>query len=395
MFTATVVGQLAAVGTMFLLATHLGVEQFGQLATALAAQALVATFTHNGLRHPVIRELIAHPSRFDGFACSYFAVCLGLSLLAAGIAIGSALSLSLDDRETWVWIIIAVGNLANAMQPNPVFDALRKPAVTTIVAAVMEMTGLLIVLLAIRSASLSLVLAAIILVAKWTGTTVVLWWVLLRKHHRLSFVLDSSCIKQLCGSGFWVGGTSLLQATMITSATILARWFGGTEAAAFMGLGQYALRAHQMIFTLINRLVSPILAERIRDRRAYGNILWALVGFSVILGIAGMAAAWLATEFVLPASYRDSLLIFVLLLIAAIVANPASTANMALIMDNQERWGFLSSWVAVGIFFGWSFWRPAQASDAMTVGIQIAYGLILSFAVFAILISIGLRFRRT
>ena len=105
MMVATVVAQIAAVGTMLTLAAELGVDDFGQLATALAFQGLISTVTHNGLRHPLIRELIANPSRFDALASSYVLLCLGLATLASLSTIVIVTQLSLEADEMWLWIV--------------------------------------------------------------------------------------------------------------------------------------------------------------------------------------------------------------------------------------------------------------------------------------------------
>ena len=390
MMAATVVAQIAAVGTMLTLAAELGVNDFGRLATALAFQGLISTITHNGLRHPLIRELIANPARFDALASSYVLLCLGLAALASLTTIVVVMLLPLQTDETWLWIVIAAGNLANALQPNPIFDALRKPAVTTVVAALVEIVGWLAIVLLVALGKLSLILAAVIVVLKWTVTTVVLWNVLSLKHRRLQWSFDPAAIMQLCRSGVWVGSASLLQASVVTSSTIVARVLGGTEAAAFLGLGSYAFRAHQMIFTLINRLISPVLADRIARGVGYHKLLFGAAGISVVLGMAGIVSATIVIWLVLPESYAASGSIVGLLLCAATIRHPAMTVNLMLIMRQRERWGLVAALVFAATFATWSFWS-AGLSDAERAASHVAWGLVVASAAFAM--SILLRSR--
>ena len=390
MMVATVVAQIAAVGTMLTLAAELGVDDFGQLATALAFQGLISTVTHNGLRHPLIRELIANPSRFDALASSYVLLCLGLATLARLSTIVIVTQLSLEADEMWLWIVVAVGNLANALQPNPIFDALRKPAVTTVVAALVEIAGWLAIMLLVAFGKLSLVLAAVVITLKWTVTTVVLWNIMSRKHWRLQWIFDPAAIMQLCRSGIWVGSASLMQALVVTSSTIVARVLGGTEAAAFLGLGSYAFRAHQMIFTLINRLISPVLADRIARGVGYQKLLIAVAGISVVLGMLGIVSATIVIWLALPESYAASGWIVGLLLCAATIRHPAMTVNLMLIMRQRERWGFVAALVFAAVFATWSFWSVGF-SDPEGAANHVALGLVIASAAFAL--SIMLRSR--
>jgi O-antigen/teichoic acid export membrane protein len=339
--------------SMLMLVRALGPDRYGVFVTGLAVQAYLALLGSLGVKQVVAREGSICAADLARLCTAHLAVTGSASLLLAVIVISATACSSLEPAERHLLVLLAAGNVAVCVGPQPLFDACLRQPLSSALTLLVDFVALAGVTTAYVLGRLDLESAGALLAGKWTCNCLLHYLVLWRMRLLLSPCCPSRERQGLRGDvaalvrrGWPLLGAALLATIPINAGVLFVRHYDGEASAGLLGLGTQAATAFAFIAAVAARILVPPLARPFSSPAAQQwRVLRLYAGFLGIVLVAALGGGWGALTFLFPPAFAGALAPMFMLLGAAFVFGLGTPSAIALAAASEERWVMLASGV--------------------------------------------------
>jgi O-antigen/teichoic acid export membrane protein len=372
----TVLGQACGLCALLLLTGVLGPEKYGALAFALTLQWYMGLVGGIGAGSMVIRDGSQSPQDLDTITTSYF-VITGLSsgCIIAVTLLGAAVA-PVSAEEGWLLALFAVGNVAVAATPMPLFVVQHRQARGGLIAAVGETFGLAMILFLARSGFLTLPAVGMIYSVKWVAVAVVQFLVYHRTVRPLRWSYCTSHVRRLLHGSWPMMFVALVFYIPLNAGVVLVRTLEGDAEAGIYGIAYQAAGAYYGFAALGVQIVQPHITGPYGVERSFVRklCLFAALFFGGLALFVGVGAL-LVIRVILNAAYQSAVIPMAFLVGCALVLLFANLAHIYLLRFQEQRFLLCVHLCEAGVYLGGGallvarFGFPAAALWAVTTAL--------------------------
>jgi O-antigen/teichoic acid export membrane protein len=334
----TGVSHLALLLQILTLTQVLGPQRYAIFAFGLTLQSYLLWLSSLGVRAVTVREGIQAPEKLDQLFTTHQLVTGSLSSLLAVATITVAGLAPVGHAERGMLALLAVGNVCQSMNIQPLFDVHHRQAQSALLVLTAEALALGFMVTLASQGLLGLVAAGAVFAGKWVLSNAAH---LALYHYRvrpLRLNYSGDVLRTVFTSAWPVTIANMVATVPFTAGVILVRFSHGEVPAALMALGQHAAGAFLFLATMSVRVVQPHLAAL---GRFPGGPVWRLAalhgGFMGVLAAGAVGAAWVVVRFLLGPQYADAFGPMALMLGAAFVASLGMFAGSFLMVHREGR----------------------------------------------------------
>ena len=327
-------------GILVVLAKIGSAEMVGQFSLGLAITAPVIMFTNLQLR-----GIQATDAREEYHFGHYFGLRLSTNVLAMLVILGIVLASGYHRQTTLVILAIGLAKTFEAVS-DVIYGLIQRHERMDRIAISLMIKGPLS-LLALGTLvwmTRNVFAGALGLAAAWL--TLLLTYDLgnARRLANIRLHLDVSTLWRLVRLAFPLGIVMMLISLNTNVPRYFVTHYWNEKELGYFAAMAYLMTAGNMVISALGQSASPRLAQHYanRDRRAFRQLLFKLVGIGVALGVAGVALAALWGRQVLTLLYRpeyaNRVEVFVWLMVAAGVGYVASMLGYGATARRNLKW---------------------------------------------------------
>ncbi|MFT5526178.1 MAG: O-antigen/teichoic acid export membrane protein, partial [Pirellulaceae bacterium] len=382
----TVLGQMCALGGVFLMTEAMGKATFGLVVTALFMQRYFLRLGCAGVKPIIVREIAKNPDQLDMLATSHFVITLACSTLVAILTTTVVWLVPVTTDERLLITLLVWGNIAACTNLRPLFDSQHQQPKGAWVSFASELLALTALLAMFWTGQITFIGVGLVFAGKWLLTTLgqaaVYHWTTRRFH----WVFSESNIRFLLASSWPIMLTLVVSSIPLTFGVVIVRFLEGEALAADIGLAQQLTTAFVTIMGLCGRVIDPHIAGKyglrkdfIRKLAVFAAAMW-LTLYAFALG-----GTYIVFTYVIRHEFSGALAPAALMLLGALLVDVARMGGSYLVVLRRERRVFHANLLTAITFLATVF-LFIQFNPAVGVGIAT----VLSASVGVIFIGLSL-----
>jgi len=389
--TCTLLSQLCALGTLFLLTHGLAEEDYGILSYVHFAQQYLLLFITGAAAQVIVRDGVRNPEQMPSIGTAYLLVTGALSSLFCLATWLFAFTLPLGNDERLVLAILSLGNIAACMNICSWYELHHRQARDSLISVVCDAAALATIYWLRANGKLDLKAVAVVLALKWVASSALLFAVFHVTIRRIRFAFSAVHVRRMLASAWPLMLASLVAMVPFMLGGLLVRVFAGKADAAIFGVANQVALAYLTFAQMANRIVRPHVAGPHGLHQTFQLKLATFVaGFLGVLLAAASGGAVIVIVYLLPAEYQGALLPLGFLLGGALFAAAGRFASTYLVLFHDEH-ALLAVHLATTIVYlvGCIIMIPAYSSTGSAMMTALASFLATS----AIMICVRARLR--
>jgi O-antigen/teichoic acid export membrane protein len=334
----TILGQLCALGGVFLMTEAMGKATFGLVVTALFMQRYFLRVGCAGVKPIIVREIAKNPDQLDMLATSHFVITLVSSSLVAILTTVVVWLAPVTTDERLLITLLAWGNIAACTNLRPLFDAQHQQPKGAWVTFFSELVALGALMVMCAYGQITFVGVGLVFAGKWLFTTLgqaaLYHWTTRRFHWNFS----GANIRFLLNSSWPIMLTLIVSSIPLTFGVVIVRYFKGEEFAADIGLAQQLTTAFVTIVGLCGRVIDPHIAGQyglrktfIKKLAVFASVMW-LTLYAIALG-----GTYIVFTYIIRQEFSGALLPAALMLLGALLVDIARMGGSYLVVLRRER----------------------------------------------------------
>jgi O-antigen/teichoic acid export membrane protein len=379
--------QGALVGTVLILTRSLSKPEFGSFMVAITLQPYLLLLSGSSLIMVAVREISRDPSKRGTVFGSYVLITGTASLIVFGLTTVAVLLLPLSVAERTLLCLVALGNVAAALDLQPFFDASHEQAKWGALTFSGDLLALVGIVIAWQLDHLTISVLGCLLALKWVVGTLGQYTYLRLTGEAHRIVVSLSTVRSLLRSAWPLTVTQLVTVIPVSGGVFLVRIFHGNAAVGSYGLATQIAAAFTMIAVLAHRIIQPHAAGPHGMERSFFRkmvIFYAI--FSGALLVAVIGCTTIVVLGFLPPNYSDVLLLGTVLLVGGMMYSAAGIGGIYLVVLRREvdvlRGSFLTTVIYVVMAL---LLIPRYAAPAAAVASTVSSSLLfLVFSYFAL-----------